>query len=63
MSQVRLRFIGGPLNGRAVWIDEDRSSLSVQVAGLAQGVRQQLEYRRDGGMLVFIEPTDPKEGG
>jgi hypothetical protein len=61
MNQVRIRFIGGPLNGQAVWIDQDRSSLSVQVAPGGGGPHRTLEYRRDGEMLVYVEPTETRE--
>jgi hypothetical protein len=59
VSQVRVRFVGGPLNGQAVWIDETRASISVQVAQSGSIPTHTLEYRREGGMLVFIEPHPP----
>ncbi|MBI4420778.1 MAG: hypothetical protein HY560_08130 [Gemmatimonadetes bacterium] len=62
MNPVRVRFIGGPLNGQTVWIEADRASLSVQVAGKSDGVKQALEYRRDGDLLLFIEPVTPANG-
>ena len=58
MSQIRIRFIGGPLNGQAVWMDGDRPSLSVQIAAEGDSLRKTVEYRRDGGMLVFVEPQE-----
>jgi hypothetical protein len=56
MTQERMRLVGGPLNGRAVWVEHDRMSLNVQVARGGNLGTQTLTYRREGGMLVFVAP-------
>ena len=62
MSTFRARFIGGPLSGQAVWIEEHCTSLNVQVAGEGHGLKRTLEYRRDGLMLTFVGEAQPEAG-
>ncbi len=63
MSQLKVRFIGGPLNGQAVWMDDARNTLTVQVATGPNTPKRTLEYRREGGILVFIEEPGPTADG
>ena len=53
MGAIRVRFLGGALNGRVLWVEEDRASLEVRVAGNA-GVMKILRYLRDGAIASFV---------
>jgi hypothetical protein len=54
MSVVRVRVLGGALNGHVLWVEEGRPSLDVNVAAGA-GVSKKLRYRIDGETAVFVE--------
>ena len=54
MSSIRVRFIGGALNGQAVWVEQDCQSLKVRVAANGAAMGHTLEYRRDGDLLRYV---------
>jgi hypothetical protein len=59
MAAVRVRLIGGALNGQVLWVEENRASVDVNVGGGA-GAKKSLRYRIDGAVAVFVaEPLDP----
>ena len=43
------------MNGQAVWMDDARNSLSVQMATSPGAPKRTLEYRRDGALLMFVD--------
>lgn len=59
-NTIQVRFHGGFLDGRMLWVDEECASLNVQVAEREDGTRRTLEYRRDGALLVFVRETEPQ---
>ena len=57
MATIRLRALGGALNGQVIWVEKDCVTLRVQVAAKGDVLKQTLEYRRDGDVLRFVEET------
>jgi hypothetical protein len=55
MSALKMRFIGGPLSGQVVWVEDDCTSLNVQIAAKGETLKRTVEYRRDGQTLLFVE--------
>lgn len=59
MAVVRVRLLGGQLNGQVLWVEEGRPILEVNVAGKA-GVSSKLRYKVDGGTAQLVtEPETP----
>jgi len=50
-----MRFIGGPLSGQVVWVEDECVSLNVQIAAKGETMKRTVEYRRDGQTLQFVE--------
>ena len=50
-----MRFIGGPLSGQVVWVEDDCVALNVQIAAKGDTLKRTAEYRRDGQTLQFVE--------
>ena len=63
MSSIRVRFIGGALNGQAVWVEADCQSLKVRVAAKGTVTGHTLEYRREGDLLRFVPDAAPPIAG
>lgn len=59
-NTIQVRFHGGFLDGRMLWVDEECASLNVQVAERDDGTRRTLEYRRDGALMVFVREIEPR---
>ena len=61
MSAIRLRALGGALNGQVIWVESDCTTLRVQVAAKGDVLKQTIQYRRDGDILRFVEepPVEP----
>ncbi len=53
MTAVRVRLLGGTLNGQVLWVDGERTWLEVHVAG-GVGFKKTLRYRRDGAIARFV---------
>lgn len=56
MPAVRVRLLGGALNGHVLWVEQDRPFLEVHVAGSA-GVRNTLRYQIDGSTGQFVSES------
>jgi hypothetical protein len=54
MSAERVRLIGGPLSGQAVWVEAGKTSLQVHIAAREDRLTRTLEYRREGLGLLFV---------
>ncbi|OGU00982.1 MAG: hypothetical protein A2W29_08760 [Gemmatimonadetes bacterium RBG_16_66_8] len=55
MSLERVRLVGGALEGQVMWVENDRTAVSVHMGGQILGVTKTLHYRRSGGLLRFVE--------
>ncbi len=55
---VHVRFSGGPLHGKRLWVDEGSVSLGVHVNDEAAGVKRTLLYERQGPMFVFVSESE-----
>ena len=67
MSGERMRFVGGELQGRVVWVEQGSPTVAVHMAGQRPGMTRTLHYRRSGAVLRFVEETEtapvPTGGG
>ncbi len=54
MTADRLRMVGGPLNGQALWLDGEKASVRVSIASTADTPKRTYEYRREGPGLLFV---------
>ena len=52
MGAVRVRLLGGALSGQVLWVEDERASLEVHVAGGAGA--KTLRYQRDGAIARFV---------
>lgn len=57
MTAVRVRLLGGALNGQVIWVEGDRPSLEVHVAK-GGGVQTTLTYQIDGDTASFVGEAD-----
>ncbi|HXV86888.1 MAG TPA: hypothetical protein VD793_09325 [Gemmatimonadales bacterium] len=57
MSLVRMRLVGGELQGQALWVEEAARTLNVHLGGQLPGARRTLHYRKSGGVLRFEGET------
>ena len=54
MAAIPMRFSGGALDGKTLWVEDNCTELSVQVAGDDGGATRQLHYRREGDLLLYM---------
>jgi hypothetical protein len=54
MSVERMRFEGGALHGKVVWIEHGRATLDVHVGGQVPGAGSILHYRKSGTLLCYL---------
>lgn len=54
MSMERMRFSGGQLHGRVVWMEPSRLTLDVHVGGQVPGASRTLHYRKSGTLLCYM---------
>ena len=52
MTAVRVRLLGGVLNGQVVWVEENCAWVDVHVAAGA-GIRKTFRYLREGEIARF----------
>lgn len=57
MSIEQMRLAGGALHGKVVWVERERATLDVHIAGEIPGATRTLHYRRSGAMLCFVGET------
>jgi hypothetical protein len=68
MTLERMRFADGALQGKVVWVETGRATVSVHISGQLPGMTRTLHYRRSGGTLLrfvgesAMAPQSP-EGG
>ena len=60
MPAIPMRFNGGALEGKMLWVEDNCMELNVQVAGEDGGAARQLLYRRQGDQLLFVGETEPE---
>lgn len=54
MSIEQLRFSGGAMHGKVVWMERQHLTLDVHVGGQAKGASKTLHYRRSGALLCYM---------
>ena len=55
MDSLQMRFDGGPMHGRTLWLEKGRDSINVQVADPASGQTRVYQYHLNGGpALQFV---------
>jgi hypothetical protein len=54
MSVERMRFAGGALHGKVVWMEHTHLTLDVHVGGQVPGASKTLHYRRSGALLCYV---------
>ncbi len=54
MLSERVRFAGGALHGKVLWVETGRVTLDVHIGGQIPGATKTLHYRRSGAMLCFV---------
>ena len=54
MSIEQLRFSGGALHGKVVWMERQHLTLDVHVGGQARGASKTLHYRKSGALLCYM---------
>jgi len=57
MSLDRVRFVGGALQGKVMWVERTCSTLDVHIGGQNPGETKTLHYRRSGAVLHFVSET------
>ncbi len=57
MSLERVRFVGGALQGQAMWVEPGCATLNVHIGGQSAGATKTLHYRRSGGTLRYLGET------
>ena len=57
MSLDRVRFVGGVLQGKVVWVEAKCTKLDVHIGGQNPGETKTLHYRRSGAVLHFVSET------
>ena len=57
MSIRLLRFVGGPLQGKVVWVENACVTLNVHIGGQLPGATKTLHYRQSEGMLRYVGET------
>lgn len=58
-----MRFSGGALHGKVVWLEHSRLTLDVHVGGQAPGASKTLHYRRSGVLLCYMGESQTAAGG
>jgi hypothetical protein len=53
MSIERMRFVGGALHGKVVWMEHTHMTLDVHVSEQVPGASRTLHYRRNGALLCY----------
>jgi len=54
MSVERMRFSGGRLHGKVVWMEPGQLTLDVHVGGQVPGASRTLHYRKSGALLCYM---------
>jgi hypothetical protein len=54
MSVERIRFAGGALHGKVVWMEPTRLTLDVHVGGQDSGASRTLHYKKSGALLCYV---------
>lgn len=55
MAAVRVRLLGGALNGQVLWVEQGRPFLEVHMA--RAGIRNTLRYQIDGSTASFVSDS------
>lgn len=50
----RMRFSGGQLHGKVVWMEPSHLTLDVHVGGQVPGASRTLHYRKSGTLLCYM---------
>ncbi len=58
MSLERVRFAGGALNGKVMWVDGEKATVDVHIGRQSPGVTKTVHYRRSGAMLRFVGESE-----
>ena len=61
MAPVRVRLLGGALNGQVLWVEESRASVDVNIAGKASEPKA-LRYRISGAVARLVTEPDTATG-
>jgi len=56
MAAVRVRLLGGALNGQVMWVEKDQTVLSVHMAK-GVGNRNTLQYKIEGSTGTFLSES------
>lgn len=63
MTAVRVRLLGGALNGQVLWVEQGIPTLDVNVA-TGTGHQKKIRYRIEGHIGSFVPSSDtPTEPG
>jgi hypothetical protein len=57
MSLDRVRFVGGALQGKVMWVEPSCTTLDVHIGGQNPGESKTLHYRRSGAVLHYVSET------
>ena len=58
MNSLQMRFDGGPMHGRTLWLEKGRDSVNVQVADATSGQTRVYQYRLNGPALQFVSEVE-----
>jgi len=62
MSVEQMRFSGGSLHGKVVWLEHSRLTLDVHVGGQVPGASRTLHYRKSGALLCYMGESQTAAG-
>ena len=61
MASVRVRLMGGALNGQVLWVEKDQAVLDVHMANGAAS-RNTLRYQIEGSTATFVSEVATGSG-
>ena len=61
MAAVRVRLVGGALNGRVMWVEEGLPWLDVNIAAAGVAPQKKLRYKIEGSVGSFESEVEAKK--